>query len=53
MYTITPAVKANREARRFTDKKGNNIMNPISAPIGSAIPDRKETINALFLFFVA
>ena len=51
--TIIPATKANVRLSTNGVIKGNNTKKPISAPIGSEIPERRDQMNAFFLFLVA
>lgn len=53
MKTIIPATKANARLSTYGVMNGNSTKNPISAPIGSEIPERRDQRNAFFLFFVA
>ena len=51
--TIITATKANVRLSTNGVMNGNNTKKPMSAPIGSEIPERRDQINAFFLFFVA
>lgn len=53
MKTIMPATKAKARLSTNGVIKGNNTKKPITAPISSEIPERKDQRNAFFLSFVA
>ena len=53
MKTIIPATKANAILSTKGLMKGNRTKKPMTAPIGSEIPERRDQRNAFFLFFVA
>ena len=53
MKIIIPATKANAKLSTTGVMNWNNTKKPISAPIGSASPERRDHRNAFFLFFVA
>ena len=53
MNTITPATNANAMLSMKGLMNGNNTKKPMTAPIGSAIPERSDHRKAFFLFFVA
>ena len=51
--TIIPAMNPNSSPNTISLKNGLNSKYPITAPIGSASPDKNDILNAFFLSPVA
>ena len=47
--TIIPAIIPNKTPNTTSLKNGRKIKYPIIAPKGSVIPEKNDTVNALFL----